>query len=278
MSLELEVAKEKENTRKAEHRFQNRRLQKASVTKNSIPNDHRGNEFVDASPVGTDDVGAEWDSDSNSNTPIKATNAVPFYGSTSSARSIIAEGIAESNRRANKQYNGTTTPVHSSYVANRPTLRTAGFSGSNSSLGMGSKGGLRIASPARPPLSNNRGRQLDKATDRGRGHDIGEDINDNNNMNEDEESVDEVMRSSISSLPPHPPSASKLPMRAHSMSPLRRNENDNTSTEVSLLAPPSPAGSDVSGRFSRLQKMYERVAAKEQSREIVATGGRPNFD
>ena len=258
MSLELEVAREKENTRKAEYRFQNRRLQKPKLTKESIPNT-----LGDESVV-TDDLSTGWDSDSISNMPIKTADAVPFYGATSSMRSRIAQGIAESNRRARENNIGTTTPEHSSFVANKSALRTTGFSDGNNSLGTGSKGGLRIASPARPPLSNDRGRHLDVLSGKDSAN-FEKDEYIHHNNDEDEENMDAV-KSSISSLPPPPPSASKLPARAHSLSPLRRVDDNNSPTGVSLLAPPSPVGSDVSGRYSRLQKMYERVAAREQTR------------
>ena len=255
MSLELDVAREKEHTRKAEYRFQNRRLQnkKSSLNRNSAPN-HQEEEPIDVDNSLSESRSACWDSDSD--IPINANTDVTSYGSTSATRSIIARGVAESNHIAKELHSGTATPVHSTFVVNKPALRTTGFSSGNNALGTGSKGGLHIASPARPPLSSNRGRHSNGNADRVR-----------RSYSEDNENVEDAMTSSITSLPP-PPSAARLPMRAHSMSPLRRNDDTSATDGVSLLAPPSPAGSDVSGRFSRLQKMYERVTARELDRKV----------
>ena len=278
MSLEVEVARERENTRKTEHRFQNRRLQKQSFSTGESVMNSREDESTDAdAAVEPCARNVDWDSDSN--VPINTT--MKSYGSTSPGNSIIAKGIAESNRRANSAKSGMTTPVHSSWVAKKPNLRTMGFSSSSSSSST-KTGGNRIASPARPPLANTRGRGSDNADrpmeSRGRTRDEYDDDDENNTSDGDDEDVNETMRSSMSSLPPPPTSATPLPARAHSLSPFRRNIDINCSTGVSLLAPPSPTGSDVSGRYSRLQKMYERVTAKEQSRDTGGGSVRSSFD
>ena len=266
MSLELDVAREKEHTRKAEYRFQNRRMynRKSSLNNQSSINNQE-DESTGSNSLLPEEKSTDWDSDSDM--PINVTSDVTSYGATSATKSILGKGIAESSRKASELEAGTT-PVHSTFVASKAALRTTGFSGSNKTLGAGNRGGLHIASPARPPLSSGRGRHSNGNVGRvSRRLEDNEEIRDSNHC-EGNENVDNVMRSSISSLPPPPPSAAaKLPARAHSMSPLRRNDDMSTSTGISSLAPPSPAGSDVSGRFSRLQKMYERVTAKEQSRE-----------
>ena len=61
-----------------------------------------------------------------------------------------------------------------------------------------------------------------------------------------------------------------VPVRAHSLSPMRGERLETGSRISSLLQPPSPssiitAATSEKGRFNRLQKLYERVTGKNVS-------------